>query len=44
MVVGIDKCMPWVSVRHAHGDNVKATIVKEKKIKRKKENTCLLYM
>ena len=34
----MDKCTSRVRVRDAHGDDVKATTIKEK------ENTCLLHM
>ena len=40
----MDKCTARVRVRDVRGDDVKATKIKGKEIKKKKENTCLLYM
>ena len=42
MLVAMDKCMAKVRMRDARGDDVKATIIKEKKTKQKKIR--LLYM
>ena len=43
MSVALDKCMARVRVRDARGDDVKATIIKEKQ-KNEKKYICLLYM
>ena len=43
MSVVLNKCTVRVRVRDAHGDDVKATTIKEKK-RKEKENTCLLFM
>ena len=52
MVIAMDKCTSRVRVRDARGDDIKATIIKEKEKgkerekekEKEKENTCLLHM
>ena len=44
MAIAMDKCTARVRMRDAWGDDVKATIVKEKGKEKEKENTWLLSM